>query len=165
VIISNIFPTKVVVDNNGVEEELLLPVKKVSGTKANNAAINKNLPTGASAAEPKRNNGLIGGNGLPDLNQFRQEILANPNKLTDIVRATPAIVNGKFIGFRVRSGKNRRLFRQLNFRSNDIITEVNGIVLDDANKGIEVLAQLESATDLSIKVKRGGQEVYIDHSF
>ena len=45
------------------------------------------------------------------------------------------------------------------------MTEINGIVLDDANKGIEVLAELESATNLSMKVKRGNQEVFIEHSF
>lgn len=166
VTISDILPTKVLVDNNGTVEELLLPKKKESskartaqrsGTTslANLPKYTANLPTGNSAQAA----------GKPDLNQFRQEILANPAKLTDIVRASPAIINGQFIGFRIRSGKNRKLFRQLNFRANDIITEVNGIVLDDANKGIQILAQLESASDLAIKVKRGNQEVFIDHSF
>ncbi len=164
VVISNIFPTKVVVDNNGNEETLLLPVKndgKKSRVKQTQSL--RNLP-GANIAKPVPVNNSNTAKAL-DLNQFRQEILTNPAKLTDIVRASPAIINGQFIGFRVRSGKNRKLFRQLNFRANDIITEVNGILLDDANKGIEVLAQLESATSLSIKVKRGNQEVFIDHSF
>lgn len=168
VTISDILPTKVLIDNNGSIEELLLPKKlktsksrstPTSGNRAtSNLAQYANLPTGNI---PKANANA----NKPDLNQFRQEILANPAKLTDIVRASPAIINGQFVGFRIRSGKNRKLFRQLNFRANDIITEVNGIVLDDANKGVQVLGQLESATDLSIKVKRGNQEVFIDHSF
>ncbi|MEH6454933.1 MAG: type II secretion system protein GspC [Cocleimonas sp.] len=167
VLISKILPTKVVVDNNGTDEELLLPVKGNKSTKRSRSKSNQslsslpgvNLPTSLPGAA------ATASNDLPDLNQFRQEILANPSKLTDIVRASPAIINGQFIGFRVRSGKKRKLFRQLKFRPNDIITEINGIVLDDANKGIEVLGQLQSASSLSIKVKRGNQEVYIDHSF
>lgn len=164
VVISNIFPTKVVVDNNGIEEELLLPVK--GGTTLSTSGRSQPLKTLPGFNKPTSipaNTSAT--NGLPDLNQFRQEILSNPSKLTDIVRASPAIINGQFIGFRVRSGRKRNVFRQLNFRPNDIITEINGIVLDDASKGIEVLSQLESATSLSMKVKRGNQEVYIDHSF
>ncbi len=166
VIISNIFPTKVVVDNNGVEEELSLPVKGRKSTNTNKSKRPqslKSLPGFNNNASLPRTTPAP--NDLPDLNQFRQEILADPSKLTDIVRASPAIINGQFIGFRVRSGRKRKLFRQLNFRPNDIITEINGIVLDDASKGIEVLGQLQSASSLSIKVKRGNQEVYIDHSF
>lgn len=164
VTISNILPTKVIVDNNGSEEELLLPIKKdTKSSKSSEAQSLSSLP-GANRPTARPSNSTASNN-LPDLNQFRQEILANPSKLTDIVRASPAIINGQFIGFRVRSGRKRNLFRQLNFRPNDIITEINGIVLDDASKGIEVLSQLESATSLSMKVKRGNSEVFIDHSF
>jgi len=163
VVISSILPSKVLVDNNGVEEELLLPVKGKTDSKRSRQPQSFNSLPGNTPQKFVTAN--TGSNDLPDLNQFRQEILANPNKLTDIVRASPAIINGQFIGFRVRSGRKRKLFRQLNFRPNDIITEINGIVLDDANKGIEVLAQLESATNLSMKVKRGNEEVFIDHSF
>lgn len=165
VTISNIFPTKVVIDNNGTDEELLLPVK----IKSKKAAPRQQASRQKNAALASTNPSLPGAtpvnNQAPDLNQFRQEVLADPSKLMDIVRASPAVVNGKFAGFRIRSGKNRKLFRQLNFRANDIITEVNGIVLDDANKGVQVLAELEGATNLAIKVKRGNQEVFIDHSF
>jgi len=161
VTINKILPTKVLVDNNGTIEELLLPKKIKTSSNRSNQRANSNSANNASlpqARNPQTNGG-------PDLNQFRQEILTNPAKLSDIVRASPAIKNGEFIGFRIRSGKNRKLFRQLKFRANDIITEVNGILLNDANKGIEVLAQLETATNLAIKVKRGNQEIFIDHAF
>ena len=167
VTISNILPNKVVVDNNGTEEDLLLPVKasnikKTAQSKSKpllqKASVSTLLPGNTNANSQPQND-------APDLNQFRQEVLANPAKLSDIFRASPAIVNGKFVGFRVRSGRKRKLFRQLKFRPNDIVTEVNGIILDDASKGIQVLSQLESATSLSIRVKRGNQEVSIDHSF
>ncbi len=165
VIISKIFPTKVIVDNNGTEETILLPVKN-NGKKSRSkqAQSLQNLPGSKPVRSVPVNNSAA--NQAPDLNQFRQEVLAaGPSKLTDVVRASPAVINGQFVGFRIRSGKNRKLFRQLNFRPNDIVTEINGIVLDDANKGIQVLSELESATNLSIKVKRGNQEVFIEHSF
>ena len=165
VTISGIFPNRVVVDNNGTEEELLLPVKGNNTRKSKQSQSARPLQRSRATVPLPGAANNAAQNNLPDLNQFRQEVLANPAKLSDIFRASPAIVNGKFIGFRVRSGRKRKLFRQLNFRPNDIVTEVNGIILDDASKGIQVLSQLESATSLSIRVKRGNQEIYIDHSF
>lgn len=168
VTISGIFPDKVVVDNNGTEEELLLPVKGNRNKKnAKQPSSQKSLQNSRMTAPvplPGATN-TAGQNDFPDLNNFRQEVLANPAKLTDIFRASPAIINGQFVGFRIRSGRKRKLFRQLNFRPNDIVTEVNGVRLDDASKGIEVLSLLESATSLSIRVKRGNQEIDINHSF
>lgn len=163
VTISSILPTKVLLDNNGTTEELLLPAKL--DKKDSKVSKRSNNRTAARLEKTNPSRPVANAAQTPDLNQFRQEILSNPNKLTDIVRASPAIINGQFTGFRIRSGKNRKLFRELNFRANDIITEVNGIVLDDANKGVQVLAELESATSLSIKVRRGNEDVFIDHSF
>lgn len=171
VTVSDILPTKVLLNNNGVEEELLLPVKSFKDpSKARRTSQSKsaslpgaNPPTGLPNGANNTTGNTAGA--LPDLNQFRQEIIADQTKITDIVRASPAIVNGQFIGFRVRAGRKRKVFRQLNFRPNDIITEINGIVLDSQSKGLQVLGQLQEATSLSIKVKRGDQEVYIDHSF
>jgi len=166
VVIKKVLGDKVLVDNNGTEEELLLPVKKDTKSSKQDLSSLPGFKKEKPASRSSRSNSTAEASAeLPDLNQFRQEVLSNPAKLTDIVRASPAIIDGKFVGFRVRSGKNRKLFRQLNFRANDIITEVNGIVLDDQSKGLQVLATLEEATDLSVKVKRGTQEVFIDHSF
>ena len=83
----------------------------------------------------------------------------------EIARPSPAMVNGQFIGFRVQPGNQRKVFRQLGFRPNDIITEVNGILLDSASKGAQVLAELAQASSLSIKVTRGNQEIFIEHGF
>jgi general secretion pathway protein C len=96
-----------------------------------------------------------------DLSSIRQEALSNPQKLMDVARPSPAIIDGKFIGFRVQPGRKRKAFRQLGFRPNDIITEVNGIVLDDASKGAMVLGELSQASSLSVTVKRGSQEIVL----
>jgi len=161
--IKDIFSNKVVILNNGLEEELVLPRKEASNKSSRSSLPPVALPGAEVSRRPKRNNNTD--NGAPDLSQFREEVLANPRKLMDIATPSPAIVNGKFIGFRVHPGARRKTFRELGFRPNDIITEVNGIVLDDASKGAQVLADLTQASQLSVKVKRGTQELFIDHSF
>jgi general secretion pathway protein C len=173
VTVSKILPDKVMLDNRGKTEELLLPVDKNnakakpnrrgSSTSGSNTSL-----SGAQAQKavrrpaPSTDNA---DNGAPDLASFREEVISDPSKLMEIVRVASAIVDGKFIGFRIQPGSKRKLFRQLNFRPNDVITEVNGIVLDDASKGAMVLGELAQAADITVKVKRGDQELFIEHSF
>ena len=174
IIVTNIYPNKVTLSNNGNPEELLLPVDE-SNAKArptrrglplgggNTALPSKRSMVPAAVAPPLANTSTE--NEVEDLNAFRQEVISDPAKLMDIVKPSPEIVDGQFIGFRIQPGTKRKLFTQLDFRPNDIITEVNGIVLDDPSKGAMVLGELAQAANVSVKVKRGDQELFIEHSF
>jgi len=173
VIVTDILPEKVILDNNGTSEELLLPIRD----NQENAKIRKEsaspLSLGGGGATPRpktpprspEKKAVNNTKNAPDLSAFRQEVMANPSKLMDIARPSPAVVDGQFIGFRVQPGRQRQFFRKLGFRPNDIITEVNGIVLDDASKGAMVLGELSQAAELSVKVKRGDKEIFIQHTF
>lgn len=169
VTVSKIYPEKVVLNNNGQSEDLLLPKKKTN-SKRPSASNNRKNSKPPNLLRPKPEEQTFSKNIKVeksdfDLGKFRQQAAANPQKLMEIVRPSPAMVNGQFVGFRVQPGKQRKAFRNLGFRPNDIITEVNGILLDDASKGTMVLAELAQASNLSVKVKRGDQEIIIDHSF
>ena len=92
-------------------------------------------------------------------------MFTDPSKLAGLVKISPAMIDGEFTGFRVREGKNRKVFRALGLKANDI-TEVKGIVLQpNKSTGLQMLEAIESATELSLKVKRGSQELIINHSF
>jgi len=182
VYVKDIQPGKVILDNNGTTEELTLPVKELDKPAAKQRSVSSRLtfggrPVNSNQADTKRRNkqpqsrnptashANNAGDDLPDLGKYRQEVIESPQKLLQIATPSPAIINGQFIGFRVKPGPERRLFKSLGFRSGDIITEVNGIILDDASKGAMVLGELTQAADLSIKVKRGNSEVMIEHTF
>ena len=168
--VSEIYPEKVIIDNNGSSEELVLPKRQIkSKSKAKSAKRNsapkrsfgskkKKSTTAGSVAKKSKNNS-------PDIAGFRTAAMANPNKLLEIARASPAIIDNQFVGFRLQPGRKRKFFRQLGFRPNDIVTEVNGIIIDSPSKGAMVLGELSQAADLSITVKRGNQEIHIQHSF
>ena len=159
VTVVDIFSDKVVLDNHGRTEDLILPVKKTKpSSPKKNRQIPSTYPSSFRKQPTKKTSDL-------DLGAFRREVQSSPQKLLDIASPSPAIVNGNFIGFRLQPGRKRKLFRQLGFRSNDIITEVNGIILDDSSKGPMVLGELAQASELSIKLKRGSQEIFIQHSF
>ena len=160
VTVTNILPDKVILNNRGQTEELLLPVDK-SNTSSRIDRSRESL--GGNATSPPAS--MTGNDGAPDLYTLREKIISNPGKLQEVVNVSPAIVDGQFIGFRIYPGSNRKLFQQLDFRPNDIITEVNGTILDDAGKGVIVLGEIAQATDITVKVKRGDQELLIEHSF
>jgi len=170
VTVVKILSEKVVLDNNGQKEELRLPVKESKNKPNATARVSKprnnsRFRNSPPNMPPPVRNRQASRNSPPDLANFRQQVMANPRKLMDIATPSPAIVDGNFIGFRVQPGRERKLFRQLGFRPGDIITEVNGIILDDAGKGAMVLGELAQATSVSVKVKRGNQEIFIEHSF
>ncbi len=158
VTVSEIFSDKVVLDNHGTSEELLLPVKESLSARTSPSLSSPppNLP-----GMNKRDNPTSQPSTGVDLSSIRQEAVSNPQKLMEIARPSPAVINGKFTGFRVQPGRKRKLFRQLGFRPNDIITEVNGIILDDFSKGLMLQSELTQASNISITVKRGSQEIIL----
>ncbi len=165
VTVSEIFSDKVVLNNHGKSEDLLLPINKASTSSNRSGGFNHPTSRSAPRAPEPTMDGKPPNSGAPDLSSFREEMLANPAKLLSVARSSPAIVDGQFIGLRIQPGSRRKLFRKLGFRPNDIITEVNGIVIDDMSKGAMIIGELSQASSLSVKVKRGNQEISIDHSF
>ena len=73
----------------------------------------------------------------------RQEILQNPTSFGDY--ALPVVVkqNGKQVGYRLQpQQKGAELMQQAGLEADDIITEINGIKLDNPQNGIGALRQL-----------------------
>ena len=68
--------------------------------------------------------------------------------------------DGQFSGFRIAPGKNRVLFGRLGLRRNDVITAINGIPADQ-NNAFMFIEQLSSASEISLDIKRGGQDVNV----
>jgi general secretion pathway protein C len=79
--------------------------------------------------------------------------------------ASPARVEGQMKGFRVNPGKNMQLFEQTGLMAGDIVTEVNGIPLDDMPSGIKALQNISKASDIQLKVLRAGSTVTVERRF
>ncbi|HFC93214.1 MAG TPA: hypothetical protein ENJ51_10430 [Leucothrix mucor] len=189
IFISEITAEKVIVNNHGKFEEFLLSkYSKLSG--GNNQptrtdvlvagpggfkpsiappGYNKKRMKSPPKAKPKPKPSPVPPKSTPNsdefsvknMSKFREEMMADPSKLMEIANAQPYTKDGKLIGFRVRAGKRRRVFRQLGLRNGDIVKEVNGIVIDSSEKGIMLMSELSGASDLSITVLRGKRELHL----
>ena len=85
--------------------------------------------------------------------------------MSSLARPSPAWENGQFIGYRLLPGKNRKLFSELGLRAGDVVTQVNGIELNDKSKAIGALSEISGATNLDLVIKRGQEFITITHGF
>jgi general secretion pathway protein C len=95
---------------------------------------------------------------------LREVISENATKLTDIVRLAPHVQEGQVVGFRVNPGRDRDTFEALGLRAGDVVTDINGTVLDDPSQGLQVFQSLGESTQANVTVLRDGvpQVVVID---
>jgi len=95
---------------------------------------------------------------------LRTVISANASRFSDIVRIMPQVEQGKTIGFRVQPAKDRPTFDALGLVPGDVVTQINGVALDDASKGLQAFEALGEATQANVTVLRDGspQAIVID---
>ncbi|HET8882014.1 MAG TPA: type II secretion system protein GspC [Solimonas sp.] len=136
-----IFPDRVILSRSGALETLKLK---------------KDAPTTA-ASPPRSPASSVPAGTTQMLSRIRDEVLTDPSKASQYIRVQPANVNGQLKGFRVYPGRERSAFNQLGLRPGDLITQVNGIQLDDSQKALQMLTELSKANSVSLTVERGGQ--------
>lgn len=93
------------------------------------------------------------------LGQFRQEALKNPTRLLEVASPQPYEKDGKFLGYQLSPGSNAALFNQLGLQQGDVVTAVNGTVLDSPATAAQALQGVASATQVNLNILRGDQEI------
>ncbi len=78
-------------------------------------------------------------------------------RLAEFVRPQAVMVDGRLRGFRVYPGRNRRAFAESGLRAGDLVTAINGMPLNDAERGAVALQQLTTGVEAVLSVERGGQ--------
>jgi general secretion pathway protein C len=94
---------------------------------------------------------------VEELADVRKEMMSEPMKFFDYIRASPQYRNGQLYGYRVTPGKDPELFERMGLKANDVAVEINGTALNDMQQAMMVMNELREATQASIKVERDGQ--------
>ena len=150
-VLKAVFPDRVILDRKGRYETLRMVNTKASGGSTYVPRSSGNTTVRKLGQDSR-------------VVKLREEILRNPRKLAELVSAQPAYENGVFAGYRITTRRADPVFEELNLRSGDIITEVNGIQIDSPQKGLQILQQLARASQASVTIKRGGQYIQLDLS-
>lgn len=108
--------------------------------------------SGVGAAPPRRQ-----GVAPSRATSIREIVSQTPARLTDVIRPQPVFRDGQQQGYRVYPGRDRQRFSALGLRPGDLITQINGMSLDDPARGMEIFRSLGDATQVSVTLERSGQ--------
>ena len=141
-VLHSVYNDRVLLERNGAVEALFLP-RTLKGTS----------PVAFQQAPPEPNPG-----------QRLQNLAQNNQLLGGVIRVQPVLNQGKLSGYRIFPGARGTsdIFTELGLQSGDLITAINGTVLDDPNRGNELLQTLSSASSAIVTVNRNGQPMEVN---
>lgn len=148
-VIRDILPDRVVLAHNGHLENLSLPM---AGTSLLSAKMSFGSSDSASAPQRSPN--------APSAAQVRRDIEQHPQTLADFMRLRPQVHNGHLQGYRVFPGEYPGLFREAGLQPGDIVTQVNGIALNNPGNSLRGISRLRNAKGpVHLVVLRQGKTV------
>lgn len=156
VIVKQVFADRIIIQNGSRNETLMLdgvdfkqaqqaqPIRSSATAVLDKSTQRRKLPKQAIEAAA----------------QLRQQ----PANFTDFIAISPSRVSGRLQGYRVSPGKNPALFKAAGLKTNDIITEINGLDLTDIQQSMEAMGALRQSQSLQLSVKRKDQflTLYLD---
>ena len=137
-----VFPNRVVLERGGLREQLMLP--RLSGS------------AGAPPATAYAPNGAAQARSLVD--RVNELVGQNPSAANELLRPQPVFAGGQLRGYRVYPGRNRAQFARTGLQPGDLVTAVNGVALDDPNRGLEILRGVGQGTAVTLSIDRNGQQ-------
>ena len=153
-VLHQVQPTKVILNRNGQLESLTLEQEEsaFSVEEERTTAIESRAPA-AKAGNLVVDNPRV----TRELNEIRDKLQSDPASLKDLMRWQPVMENGVLQGVKISPGKARRLFHELKLRRNDVVTNINGIPLNDPSQLLMLQQNLTDATEISLTLLRDGQ--------
>ncbi|WP_076413960.1 type II secretion system protein GspC [Shewanella sp. UCD-KL12] len=152
--LKEVYADRIIITNSGRYETLMLDGLKYE----TNSQANKQLQQAKSVkkVDQRRNKQVA-----REIQKSRDELLADPSKITDYLAVSPVRSGGELNGYRLNPGKDRELFTQAGFKPNDLAKSMNGYDLTSMSQSMEVMAQLPELTEISLMVERDGQLIEI----
>nr|WP_284676491.1 type II secretion system protein GspC [Vibrio sinus] len=135
---------RVIIDNNGRDETLMLQGVKYS--RLSEVSAKPIFPVEDSNMPAVKRQALIA------------KILEQPRTLLQYVRFSPVKRDGQSVGFRISPGASPELFTSLGLKSGDIATEINGLDLTDPANLDKVFQGIVQDHKLNITIERDGQQ-------
>jgi general secretion pathway protein C len=140
----SVYLDHVILDRAGVLETLMLP-RQLAGSRP---------------MAPVRRPGGADPRTVAAVDNIRRLVQQDPGILDQVMRTVASYDNaaGKLRGFRAYPGKNRAIFNKLGLKPGDLVTAINGTMLDDPQHSQEVFNTIQTSDHVTVTIERGGQK-------
>jgi len=91
------------------------------------------------------------------LRELRDAVMNDPQSIMGLLRAEPVQEGDQISGYRLGPGQDPVMLRRFGLRHGDVVTAINGVILDGPTKLPELLRILPTAQELRIEYNRRGQ--------
>jgi general secretion pathway protein C len=135
--LQSIQPDRVILSRGGALEALLLPREG-----------------GAANPSPRPPPAALG---TPAPGSMQEVITQNANTITQVIRPQPYMPNGELKGYRVYPGRNREQFVALGLQPGDLVTEINGMALNNPQQAMQIFKALGETTQAQVMIERDGK--------
>ncbi|CAC9979743.1 hypothetical protein [uncultured Gammaproteobacteria bacterium] len=146
----------VVIERDGKLEKILIKFNYVNPNNHPNGKI-VDLDEFKPKASSSSSDGLSKAQ-KHKLGDYLKEISSNPKGLLSLISIAPNFSDGKLTGFKLNSGKEKRLFKELGFREHDIVTRINDKILDNLSASFEVIKLLKQTKNFDFYLDRQGEQ-------
>jgi general secretion pathway protein C len=140
----SVYLDHVILDRAGVLETLMLP-RQLAGSRP---------------MAPVRRPGGADPRTVAAVDNIRRLVQQDPGILDQVMRTVASYDNaaGKLRGFRAYPGRNRAIFNKLGLKPGDLVTAINGTMLDDPQHSQEVFNTIQTSDHVTVTIERGGQK-------
>lgn len=136
---------RVVLLRNGRHEILTLPEDRIDLAHA--------APELPDIDEPEA---AADGDGDGNLGDTRRQLLRNPGNMGRFVQMEPETDGDTFVGFRLSPGEEQGLMEQAGLQDGDIVTALDGTMLDSPEAGMRALRGAARADQVELQILRDG---------
>jgi len=155
--LKEVYADRIIITNGGRYETLMLDgLQYTTQSDANNQLQQAKSESAVRKVDRRHDREVSDG-----LSESREELMADPSKITDYIAISPVNQGDQLVGYRLNPGKDPGLFKQAGFQPNDLAKSINGYDLTVGPQALELMAQLPELTEMSVMVERDGQLVEI----
>jgi general secretion pathway protein C len=155
--LKEVYADRIIITNGGRYETLMLDGLPYTTNGQVNQQLQQAKQSQGVSRVDQRNNQQVS----QELGQSRDELLADPSKITDFLAISPVRNGDSLAGYRLNAGRDAALFQQAGFQANDLAKSINGFDLTEMSQALEVMASLSELTEIAVMVERDGQLVEI----
>jgi len=164
--VAKILADRVIINNNGKFESLWLFKDDPNAPKVRNNYAANNPVDRANTQPPVYYDDQNSQNySVPTpVEQSQQAAVQMGATLSDVVAMSIHRENGQIVGYKIRPGRNAEMFNDLGLQTDDVVTAVNGMPLNNPGKIMEIYRSMGNATSANLQILRNGSTVNLDVS-